>query len=218
MPKETFIKLSEEKKTRFLNAALTEFAANNFDVASITQIVKNLGIAKGSVYQYFEDKLDLWLYLKTHCEMVKFSYIQNLNRDDFSDFWGYYRQMFKEGIRFDLNEPLCSQFLYRVGFKENSAVVQPHLSSWKKIAFEFFTKLVEQEKKKGNFSKKTSTPSAVHFLISMSLSVGDLMQNMHGVDFDKNLKKGKSLFAKNEKELMKSVDELIDLLQKALKP
>lgn len=218
MPKETFNKLSAEKKERFIEEALKEFSANNFDVASITQIVKNLGIAKGSVYQYFEDKLDLWMFLKSHCETIKFSYIQNINRNDFDNFWDYYRQMYKEGILFDLNEPLCSQFLYRVGFKENSSAVQPYLNSWKKIAYDFFTKIVNEEKKKGNFSKKTSTPSAVHFLISMSLSVADLMQNNYQIDFDKNLKKGKSLFAQNEKELMKSVDELIDLLQKALAP
>jgi len=218
MPKDTFLKLSEEKQTRFVEAALKEFSTNNFDLASITQIVKKLGIAKGSVYQYFEDKLDLWLYLKAHCENPKITFIQNVNSADFSDFWTYYRQMYKEGIKFDLEQPLCSLFLYRVGFKENSPAVIKHLHSWKKKAFEFFTNVVESEKKKGTFSKKISTPIACHFLLSMSLSVADLMQNNYKVDFDKNIKKGKPLFGKNEKELMAAADELIDLLQKALQP
>ena len=75
MPKETFHNLPEEKKGQFINAALEEFAGNNFDTASVTRIVKKLGIAKGSVYQYFEDKLELWLYLKEYCEGVKMSYV-----------------------------------------------------------------------------------------------------------------------------------------------
>lgn len=218
MPKETFIKLDPEKKERFLEEALREFSAHNFDVASITQIVKNLGIAKGSVYQYFEDKTDLWLFLKNHCEQVKFGYIRNLRREDFPDFWTYYRQMYREGIKFDLENALCSQFLYRVGFKENSQTLEKHLSSWKKLAITFFEDIVEKEKKSGSFSKKVSTASAAHFLMTMSLSVADLMQNNYQVDFDKNLKKGKSLFGQNEKELMSAVNELIDLLQKALQP
>lgn len=218
MPKETFNNLSEDKKQRFINAALNEFSQHNFETASITKIVKDLGIAKGSVYQYFEDKLDLWLYLKQYAEQVKFSYIKNIKREDYKTFWDYYKQMYKEGIQFDLNEPLCSNFLYRVGFKENSTTVLPYLNSWKKLATDFFIKLINEEKKSGNFTKTISTETSAHFMMSMSLSIAEIMQHHFQVDFDKNLKTGKSLFAQNEKELLKSVDELITLLKKALAP
>ena len=59
MPKETFLNLPEEKRNRILDAAIQEFAANPYDVASISNIVRKVGIAKGSFYQYFEDKKDL---------------------------------------------------------------------------------------------------------------------------------------------------------------
>lgn len=62
MPSSTFQKLNTKKKERFLSAAKQQFA-NGFESASISQLVKELGIAKGSVYQYFEDKLDLYHYL-----------------------------------------------------------------------------------------------------------------------------------------------------------
>ena len=63
MPKTTFVNLDPSKRERFLDEALDEFAGHPYDQASITAIVKRLGIAKGSVYQYFDGKLDLFGHL-----------------------------------------------------------------------------------------------------------------------------------------------------------
>ncbi len=63
MPKDTFINLSEEKKKRIFDAAVKEFSTRRFSDASINQIVKNAGIPKGSFYQYFADKEDIYLYM-----------------------------------------------------------------------------------------------------------------------------------------------------------
>jgi AcrR family transcriptional regulator len=63
VPKETFFNLPEEKRQRLLDLAIEEFAAHDYRHASISRIVARAGIAKGSFYQYFEDKRDLFLYL-----------------------------------------------------------------------------------------------------------------------------------------------------------
>lgn len=63
MPSETFLRLPEEKRTRFLNAAWAEFTRTRFADASINQIIKRAGIPRGSFYQYFLDKDDLFAYL-----------------------------------------------------------------------------------------------------------------------------------------------------------
>jgi AcrR family transcriptional regulator len=63
MPKPTFQNLPEDKQRAFLKIALQEFADNDYNTASISKIVERAGIAKGSLYQYFEDKQDLFLYL-----------------------------------------------------------------------------------------------------------------------------------------------------------
>lgn len=217
MQKSTFSNLAPEKQERFISEALQEFAYNDFNSASITQIVKNLGIAKGSVYQYFENKLELWLYLKQYSEAIKLKYIESVRREDYKDFWQYYRAMYEKGIHFDLENPLPSMFLYRIGFKESSDQVKPYLHSWKEQAKEMFVKLIEMEKKTGAFNKKNSTEIMAHFMVTMSISVADLLQNKYKVDFEKNIKKGKPLFGGNSRELMKAVDELIKLLEKALK-
>lgn len=63
MCSETFLRLPEEKRTRFLNAAWEEFSRVPFSEASINKIVLQARIPRGSFYQYFSDKEDLFFYL-----------------------------------------------------------------------------------------------------------------------------------------------------------
>lgn len=60
---ETFLRLPEEKRGRFLEAAWGEFTRVKFADVSINQIVRHAGIPRGSFYQYFADKEDLFAYL-----------------------------------------------------------------------------------------------------------------------------------------------------------
>lgn len=62
MPKETFFHLTDEKKKRIMKAAEREFARMPLKDASISNIIKDAGIPRGSFYQYFEDKEDLYYY------------------------------------------------------------------------------------------------------------------------------------------------------------
>lgn len=59
----TFLNLSEEKQNRIIEAALEEFSENSFSDASITSIVKKAEISRGSFYQYFGNKENLYQFL-----------------------------------------------------------------------------------------------------------------------------------------------------------
>ena len=59
MPKETFLKLPNEKKEKIIKAAQKEFERVPIEEVSIKNIVENAEIARGSIYQYFESKEDL---------------------------------------------------------------------------------------------------------------------------------------------------------------
>lgn len=63
MPKQTFFNLPEEKRQHILEAAINEFAEEGYKGASVSSMVARAGIAKGSFYQYFEDKDDLFCYI-----------------------------------------------------------------------------------------------------------------------------------------------------------
>lgn len=62
MPKDTFYNLEPAKKQRLFVASKAEFSHKSFADSAISEIVKMAGISRGSFYQYFEDKLDCYLY------------------------------------------------------------------------------------------------------------------------------------------------------------
>ena len=56
----TFERLPEEKKDRIIQAARAEFIRNPYEKTSINRILAEAEIPKGSFYQYFDDKSDLF--------------------------------------------------------------------------------------------------------------------------------------------------------------
>lgn len=63
MPTGTFFRLPEEKRNRLMDAAWAEFANTPYAKVSINRIIQAAQIPRGSFYQYFVDKEDLFLYM-----------------------------------------------------------------------------------------------------------------------------------------------------------
>lgn len=63
MPTDTFYNLPDSKKEKIIKAAKKEFARIEFEQTSIKNIVEEAEIARGSFYQYFESKEDLFKYI-----------------------------------------------------------------------------------------------------------------------------------------------------------
>lgn len=61
--KNTFEKISVDRRERILNSAMKEFAAHGYEGASINTIAKKAEISIGSLYSYFASKEDLYLSL-----------------------------------------------------------------------------------------------------------------------------------------------------------
>ena len=59
----SFRQLAAARQEEILRAARAEFVAHGFALASTNTMVKNCGIAKGSLFNYFQDKESLFLYL-----------------------------------------------------------------------------------------------------------------------------------------------------------
>lgn len=63
MPMQTFFNLQKDKQKKILDASKKEFSEYSFYDASINRIIKDAGISRGSFYQYFENKEDLFVYI-----------------------------------------------------------------------------------------------------------------------------------------------------------
>jgi len=61
MPTQTFLNLPKEKQERILHAAIEEFGKRNVNEANLSNIISAAGISRGSLYQYFENKEDMYI-------------------------------------------------------------------------------------------------------------------------------------------------------------
>ncbi|MGN1418728.1 MAG: TetR/AcrR family transcriptional regulator [Acutalibacteraceae bacterium] len=59
--KPTFENIPEEKRLKILNVAVDEFANKGFENANINTIAKRAQVSVGSLYKYFDTKVDLFL-------------------------------------------------------------------------------------------------------------------------------------------------------------
>lgn len=110
MPTKTFFNLPEEKRNRIINAALEEFSENFFSNASINKIVKKAKISKGSFYQYFKNKKDLYKYILDKMFKLKMEYLSKVIKDkNTDDFFELYEAMIEAGLKLTVDYPLYGE-------------------------------------------------------------------------------------------------------------
>ncbi|MGD9620825.1 MAG: TetR/AcrR family transcriptional regulator [Mycolicibacterium sp.] len=63
MPTVTWSRLNADRRSAVVAAAEAEFAAHGFSGGSLNVIARRAGVAKGSLFQYFVDKRDLYAYI-----------------------------------------------------------------------------------------------------------------------------------------------------------
>lgn len=78
MPKQTFLNLPQDKKEKIVAAARKEFSRVSLYEASISNIIKEADIPRGSFYQYFENKEDIFFLVLEEDRKI--------NEDKFKDF------------------------------------------------------------------------------------------------------------------------------------
>lgn len=112
--KPTFLNLPEAKRERFVDVALKEFCGRPYDQASITRIVAALGIAKGSVYQYFDGKLGLFGYLVERAVQSKTAWVVGLEAPSGEDLFSRLCSAYAQGLQFWFAEPRHARLLLRL--------------------------------------------------------------------------------------------------------
>jgi len=101
VPKSTFFNLTKDKTDKIIKVSIDEFMEYTYENASINRIVENAEIAKGSFYQYFEDKKDLYEYIIEEAQEKKKSYfVDTLNNQSNFDFFEAIDEVFLREINF----------------------------------------------------------------------------------------------------------------------
>jgi AcrR family transcriptional regulator len=104
MPTSTFFALDPERRDRLVREAIVEFSERPYAEASLSQIAVRARIPKGSFYQYFADKLDLYRWLVTdEAARRKREFVGP--GAALGDFWASFEEQVERGMAFLVEHP-----------------------------------------------------------------------------------------------------------------
>ncbi len=200
MPKETFFNLPENKRQAIFDAAVDEFATHDFAQASVNRIVAKTGIAKGSFYQYFENKKDLFLYIVDQIGAEKMSYlapeIENFAQ---TNFFTFLRILYLGGIRFAMAHPRYAEISRRLLASKGTPIFDETIARSMPATQAFFDNLLTQAIERGEIRPDIDSQFFT-FIIS---ALNTLVMEYH-IEY---------VSSQYDETIMQTVNQFIDLLQ-----
>lgn len=215
MPKKTFFNLEDKKRKEITVAFLREFAVKLYDEASLSTVVKQLGIAKGSMYQYFDNKLDLYMYLIEVCSSVKVKYVGTISRSEYPDFWAYFRALYESGFQFDAENPLESHFLHHLPYNLNSPSVMELNNQLLQQTVAAFEQMAVHEIQLGHFRDHLPAETMGFLLFKVGVSIREHLEFFGIIHPKLSIQNNEPVYQGKKEALLQTVEEYIELVKPA---
>jgi AcrR family transcriptional regulator len=215
MPTDTFFNLPAEKRDRFLELAIEEFAAHDYDKASISRLVAQAGIAKGSFYQYFADKRELYFYLLELAAAEKRAFLVRNGDIQSTDFFTMLEGMFRAGLDFQFSNPKLAQVAYRALYGD-APFAEESLAHMRAGTAAFLRGLIEAAQAAGTIDPHLEPALVAYLLENLLNSFGDyLIRYVHISPADLAAHGGRAM---DRPDYWRSVEELLNILRRGLQP
>lgn len=181
MPNASFFNLSEDKRNLVISVALEEFSTANYDTASINQICKKSKIAKGSFYQYFTDKLDLYVYVMTLALEAKITFFTEILKEFKTlTLLEQIRLLFIKGIEFAKAYPQYAALGEQFSKENNEAAKLAVIKEGDKQSESLFIQMIDHAKSKGEIDSNIDSMALSMMLQSLSKTVNEYILNKFG--------------------------------------
>lgn len=201
MPKDTFFNLPEEKRQRIEEVAIQEFKDYSFDSSSINRIVENSEISKGSFYQYFHDKKDLYKHIMNIIVGKKLQYMSPVMMNPFNhDFFTLIREIYKSGLNFAVENPDLLAIGNRLIADPNHEIYKEILDENKDKSHEVFEMLLSNAIKRGDIRKNLDIKMISYLLTSINISIVDYYMEVTNK-------------REYSEEMMEVIEKFIDFIQ-----
>jgi AcrR family transcriptional regulator len=213
MPHQTFFNLPEEKRKQILDVVMDEFAENDYDNVSISRIVARAGIAKGSFYQYFADKEDLYNYLLNLLVEAKTKFM-SLDHPDpqHIGIFAYLRWTVEVGVAFQMTYPQIS----RIGLRMMNGSPTPRgfAALTRQTSLDFYRRLVQVGKAQGDLDPEVDPDlAAVVFDSVLTGAARHILERMESEGLA-SLHEGRALF--ESPRVRDWMNQLLNILEHGL--
>ncbi len=208
--KKTFFNLPEEKQKRVLETAIEEFSRKGYEGASINLIVSKLGIAKGSIYQYFANKKSLFLYIfDVAVELIRKTLKRVKEETKHEPVFERIRKSLLVGVDFIEQHPFIYRVYLKMMFEREAPFRQELLQKIRLFSSEYLTSLLMEGKERGEIRKNVDMKVAV-FLLD---AVMDRFLQAYAVPF---LDSGLKIYRMERPAVEERVNEIVGILKKGL--
>jgi AcrR family transcriptional regulator len=203
MPKQTFFNLPDSKQQRIIKAATEEFATHPYLKTSINRIIEKADISKGSFYQYFNNKKDLYKYIIEQASEEKIKFLNNRMKDyqDYN-FFKMLRKLFIVSIQFKNEYPLYSEIGDRLLNGGNDALKEEIYSESKPKSHDFFKSILKKAVKRGEIDSEVDIEFTAFMLTDFSISIVNYYFENHNPD--------------NVDEIMDYVDKMLYIMKNGI--
>ena len=203
----TFNNLPLEKQEAIIHETVREFAANGYQKASLNTIVKNLGIAKGSLYQYFRNKEAIFYFVfEEFTHRVKQTVKDGTGQERSVDFFDRVKQVMLAAITFVDRYPDYFQIYLKVLFEHDVPRREELLGRVRLFSREYFGPLCEEAREKGVIRWDIPVATLIFLLDAFfdRFLQGYVQPYLDG---------GLGMAKMSRKELTVKIDEMIEVLR-----
>lgn len=209
-PLPTFTNLPAEKQEFILKTALHEFSENGYTGTSINSVIRKLGIAKGSIYQYFGDKKGLFLYVFTaSTEHVK-SYLREVRDSTTRESLSIrLEKTLTAGIEFIRDHPVIYRLYIKILVERETPFRDEILTALRGYSFEYVRDLLSDADAHGELKPETDI-EASSFIID---AVMDKFLQERAVSSNSGIRE---IFEADETETQRWVIRIVSTLCRGL--
>ena len=205
--KTTFSNLPSEKQERVLDAAIEEFSRWGYEKASINRMVGRLGIAKGSIFQYFGSKKNLYFHIFEYAVgLVRRSLKGVKTETEGEDFFIRLSKSLRAGVYFIQRYPRIYQIYLKMLFQEDFPFRADLLRTIRIFSMDYLRPIVEEGMKRGELRHSLDPEVAAFFLDAML----DRFLQAYCIAY---MDSGLGLFQANEEVIQRRIEDCITIVR-----
>lgn len=129
-----------------MRAAIHEFVVNGYDRAKIGDIAKNAGVATGSIYQYFQNKKELFVYCAEWGLKVLFKTLNEHMVIDDKDIFEYLEEYMTTVKAMDKDRDII---LFLQNIEKEPVIKDDTIKAMYNVGGKYGKKLIENGKRRG---------------------------------------------------------------------
>lgn len=210
MPLKTFFNLPKERQKEIINICFKEFAQNDYESASLSRVISNLGLAKGSFYRYFENKRELYFYLVDYAgKLIYSSFAKHLNGAEkgFFDSWAAYFLSLSE---IEKDYPMIMRFRLKTASEKSNEVIQDDRSELRINKIDYIRKVLLAYQEKGELRDDIDIDFTSLLMLYFNFIMCDFITLKYGIN------KNYPIFSVSEENLISDTESFIKIIKEGL--